>query len=139
MGRLLKRPGNINLRDASLAVFLRYSFIGGSEKGRSFMSDFRLFSARAQVARIGPHRPPVNALNQEFLGELTRAARTLAKRNDVWLISITSPLQPFSAGADLRRRFDRESSCYAPLLRTEDRGEALRAFLEKSAPVATGR
>ena len=68
------------------------------------MSTFQSLSVSGHIARVDLHRPPVNALNQEFVRELTRIARLLAKRRDVWLISITSSLQTFCAGADLKER-----------------------------------
>jgi enoyl-CoA hydratase/carnithine racemase len=41
--------------------------------------------------------------------------------------------------AALDRRFTFERSCYTPLIQTEDRTEALSAFLEKRPPVWKGR
>lgn len=56
------------------------------------------------IAHVDLHRPPVNALDRAFVRELTATARTLAARRDIWLVSITSSLPTFCAGADLKER-----------------------------------
>jgi enoyl-CoA hydratase/carnithine racemase len=68
------------------------------------MSSTLSLTVSSHLARIDLHRPPVNALNNEFVKELTQTARLLAKRKDVWLVSITSSLPTFCAGADLKER-----------------------------------
>lgn len=44
-----------------------------------------------------------------------------------------------NTAAGLSRGLAIESSCYAPLIRTQDRKEALQAFLERREPRWTGR
>lgn len=61
-------------------------------------------SVEDHLARVVLHRRPVNALNRPFVRELTAAARTLARRKDVRVISVTSSLGIFCAGADLKER-----------------------------------
>jgi methylglutaconyl-CoA hydratase len=56
------------------------------------------------IARVELNRPPVNALNREMVGLLTRAAGELAVRSDVWLVAVTSRTNVFCAGADLKER-----------------------------------
>ena len=56
------------------------------------------------VARVELNRPPVNALNREFVAELTRVAADLSGRDSVWLVAVTSRQKVFCAGADLKER-----------------------------------
>ena len=100
------------------------------------MSDFHSFSVSAHVARVELHRPPVNALNREFVRELTRTARILAKRNDVWLISITSSLQTFCAGADLKERATLPSSRVASTVKSIQM--MVRAWFSVPQPLIMG-
>jgi enoyl-CoA hydratase/carnithine racemase len=56
------------------------------------------------IARVELNRPPVNALNREFVAELTGLAHTLAATAEVWLVEVGSRQKVFSAGADLKER-----------------------------------
>ena len=56
------------------------------------------------IARVELHRPPVNALNGELVGELTSVAAQLAAKSDVWIVVVTSGEKAFCAGADLKER-----------------------------------
>jgi enoyl-CoA hydratase/carnithine racemase len=56
------------------------------------------------IARVELNRAPVNALNREFVEELTRLAHGLSKDDNVWLVAVTSRQRAFCAGADLKER-----------------------------------
>ena len=56
------------------------------------------------VATITLSRPPVNALNRQLVSELSGAVAELAADDDASVAIITSDLDHFSAGADLRER-----------------------------------
>ena len=56
------------------------------------------------TARVNLNRPPVNALNQALIAELTAAARSLGKRREVWVVALTASGMTFCAGADLKER-----------------------------------
>jgi enoyl-CoA hydratase/carnithine racemase len=58
------------------------------------------------LASVTINRPPVNALNQQLVRELTDIARSLAKKQDVWIIALRASGGVFSAGADLKERSD---------------------------------
>jgi enoyl-CoA hydratase/carnithine racemase len=58
----------------------------------------------AHIARVELGRPPVNALNREFVGELTDLALALSTNPEVWLVVVTSSQNVFCAGADLKER-----------------------------------
>ena len=76
-------------------------------KDRATREDQRavvLADVEDHLARVVLHRRPVNALNKPFVRELTAAARALARRKDVRVISVTSSLGIFCAGADLKER-----------------------------------
>ena len=63
-----------------------------------------IVSVDGHIARVELNRPPVNALNREFVAELTMVARRLADDNAVWLVAVSSRQKVFSAGADLKER-----------------------------------
>jgi enoyl-CoA hydratase/carnithine racemase len=100
------------------------------------MSNYHSFSVSAHIARVDLHRPPVNALNQDFVRELTETARLLAKRKDVWLISITSSLQAFCAGADLKERATLPAGRVASTVKRIQR--MVRAWVSVPQPVVAG-
>jgi enoyl-CoA hydratase/carnithine racemase len=100
------------------------------------MSNFHSISVLDHVARVDLHRPPVNALNREFVRELTRAARSLAKRKDVWLISITSSLEVFCAGADLKERASLPAAGVASTVKSIQR--MVHTWLRVPQPVVAG-
>jgi enoyl-CoA hydratase/carnithine racemase len=63
-----------------------------------------IVSVNDHIARVELNRPPVNALNREFVEELTMIARRLADDSAVWLVVVSSRQKVFSAGADLKER-----------------------------------
>jgi enoyl-CoA hydratase/carnithine racemase len=67
-------------------------------------SGFLGLRIEAHILHVSLNRPPVNALNREFIAELTRLARSLKNDKTVWLVSVTSSGSVFSAGADLKER-----------------------------------
>jgi methylglutaconyl-CoA hydratase len=100
------------------------------------MSSTHSLTISSHLARVDLHRHPVNALNAEFVRELTQTARLLAKRKDVWLISITSSLPTFCAGADLKERatlpVNRVSSAVKQIQ------QMVRAWISVPQPVVVG-
>lgn len=100
------------------------------------MSDFCSFSISGHLARIELNRPPVNALNQRFVRELTQTARLLAKRKDVWLISVTSSLEVFCAGADLKERTTLPATRVAATVKAIQR--MVRAWFSVPQPLIVG-
>lgn len=62
------------------------------------------FSIDGSVAHVVLNRPPVNALNREFVLELLSLGQSLSRKKDVWVVSVRSALKVFSAGADLKER-----------------------------------
>ncbi len=65
---------------------------------------YLIFRPDGHIARIDLHRPPVNALNTELVDELTECARALRRMDDIWLVVVSSRLEVFCAGADLKER-----------------------------------
>jgi methylglutaconyl-CoA hydratase len=62
------------------------------------------FSIDCSVAHVVLNRPPVNALDREFVLELTSLGRYLGRKKDVWIVAVSSALKTFCAGADLKER-----------------------------------
>ena len=62
------------------------------------------FSIDRSVARVVLHRPPINALNREYVLELLSLAQYLNRRKEIWVIAVQSAMKIFSAGADLKER-----------------------------------
>jgi len=100
------------------------------------MSSSHSLSVSEHIARLDIHRPPVNALNQELVRELTQTARLLSKRKDVWLVSITSSLNTFCAGADLKERAMISTSRVASTVKTIQ--QMVRAWVSVPQPVVAG-
>lgn len=88
------------------------------------------------IAHVELHRPPVNALDRAFVRELTATARTLAARKDVWLVSVTSSLPTFCAGADLKERAAMQPSRVGASVRAIQR--MVRTWFALPQPVIVG-
>jgi methylglutaconyl-CoA hydratase len=56
------------------------------------------------IARIVLNRPPVNALHREFVVELTSLTNALRVDDSVHIVTLSSALSVFCAGADLKER-----------------------------------
>jgi methylglutaconyl-CoA hydratase len=100
------------------------------------MSSTHSLTISSHLARIDLHHPPVNALNHEFVRELTQTARLLAKRKDVWLISITSSLPTFCAGADLKERATLPANQVSSTVKQIQ--QMVRAWIAVPQPVVVG-
>ena len=61
-------------------------------------------SIKQHIASVQLNRSPVNALNQEFVSELTHCAHSFKQNDDIWIVSVSSALEVFCAGADLKER-----------------------------------
>lgn len=65
---------------------------------------YTIVTSSDHVAHVELNRPPVNALNREFVAELTELAHTFATDDAIWLVAVSSRQKVFSAGADLKER-----------------------------------
>jgi len=77
---------------------------------------------------------PSSGFNEEYhriLGKIAAKAPLALRQAKKAIRATTLPM--------LNKGFTIESACYAPLVRTEDRAEALRAFAEKRLPVFRGK
>jgi methylglutaconyl-CoA hydratase len=94
------------------------------------------FDVQDHVARIVLHRPPVNALNKEFVAELAAVPRLVARSRDIWLVTLTSSLEVFSAGADLKERAAMPEARVAGHVKAIQR--MVRSWLSIPQPVVAG-
>ncbi len=117
-----------------LAQELPYSFIRESPRATIVSSHSVSFSQH--IAHIELHKPPVNALDHDFVLELTGTARRLAARNDVWVVTITSSLPTFCAGADLKERAAMHPSRVGSTVRAIQR--MVKAWFALPQPVIAG-
>lgn len=62
------------------------------------------FTVKDHIARVVLNRPPVNALNREFVSELVQCAASLKSNEDVWIVAVRAVGKAFCAGADLKER-----------------------------------
>ncbi len=65
---------------------------------------FVKLSVDNHILRVQLDRPPVNALNKEFVAELHRVAKNISTMDDVWEVVVSSSGSVFCAGADLKER-----------------------------------
>lgn len=65
---------------------------------------YTIVTVQDHIATVELNRPPVNALDREFVAELTGLARDLAATPGIWLVAVTSRQKVFCAGADLKER-----------------------------------
>jgi enoyl-CoA hydratase/carnithine racemase len=63
-----------------------------------------LLNIKNHIARVTLNRPPVNALNREFVAELINTAEKLKANEDVWIVAVRAEGKAFCAGADLKER-----------------------------------
>lgn len=56
------------------------------------------------IARVTLNRPPVNALNREFVAELVDVATSFKTNDDIWIVAVKAEGKTFCAGADLKER-----------------------------------
>ncbi|HEX9654039.1 MAG TPA: enoyl-CoA hydratase-related protein [bacterium] len=87
------------------------------------------------VGKLVIHRPPVNALNRELVGEIGRAAELIEQdvnANQIRVAIITAEGKYFCAGADLKERMDMPESEVAPTVRSI--GLAVNKIAEISVP-----
>lgn len=93
-------------------------------------------SIEDHTARVRLYRPPVNALNRELVSELTAAARSLARRSDVWVVALTARGSHFCAGADLKERAGIPNTSVIGIVRNIQKMTA--AWLNMPQPVIAG-
>jgi enoyl-CoA hydratase/carnithine racemase len=63
-----------------------------------------MMTIEGHIARVILQRPPVNALDQSLVSDLTRIARRLVRSRNIWLVHLGSSQSVFCAGADLHER-----------------------------------
>ncbi len=91
------------------------------------------FSIDKSVARIVLSRPPVNALNREYVLELLSLAQHLNRQKEIWVVAVQSALKIFSAGADLKERASLSAAQVASFERQIQK--MVRTWLELPQPV----
>jgi enoyl-CoA hydratase/carnithine racemase len=87
------------------------------------------------VAVVTMDRPPVNAVNAEFLDELTRVFDALSDREDVRAAILTGAGKVFCAGADIKARLEREPQPGDFWQHSRRAREAFHSILECRVPV----
>jgi methylglutaconyl-CoA hydratase len=85
------------------------------------------------VAHVSLNRPPVNALNHDFVSELTECASTFASLNDISVVTVGSSLNVFCAGADLKERSALTNARILPVVK--DIQKMVRRWLGVPQPV----
>jgi methylglutaconyl-CoA hydratase len=85
------------------------------------------------TARVVLNRPPVNALNREFVTELTLLAAELGHNESIHLVALSSALSVFCAGADLKERAFMPDGDVGPAVR--DIQSMVRAWCGLPQPV----
>jgi enoyl-CoA hydratase/carnithine racemase len=74
--------------------------------------------AQEGVGIIRIHRPPVNAMDEALIADLTECVREVSDREDVGSVVLTGEGSGFSAGADIQMMADFPSSDIAKFTRT---------------------
>ncbi len=91
---------------------------------------------RNHVAWVEVNRPPVNALNQDLVAELTEVARVAGRVDEVWVVVLCAAGRVFCAGADLKERAGIPASRVAEVL--ENIQNMITAWVEVPQPVVAG-
>lgn len=91
---------------------------------------------RDRVARVQLNRPPVNALNQDLVAELTEVARSLRRADNAWVVELCAAGKVFCAGADLKERAGLAGSRVAGVLRNIQC--MVTAWVDVPQPVVAG-
>jgi enoyl-CoA hydratase/carnithine racemase len=87
------------------------------------------------IARVTMDRPPVNAVNGQFLEELTQTFDVLSDRPDVRVAILTGAGRTFCAGADIKARLEREPQHGDFWQHSRRAREAFHAIVECRVPV----
>lgn len=58
----------------------------------------------SHIARVTLNRPPVNALNRDFVSELVNVASAVKSNKGIWTVAVRAEGKVFCAGADLKER-----------------------------------
>lgn len=94
--------------------------------------EFIRLDTEGWIGTLTLSRPPVNALSQAMVSELTRAASILAAANEISVVVIRSDQRHFCAGADLKERqvlaADKVASVVAAI------GDCFRSIAELPQP-----
>ncbi len=88
------------------------------------------------VIRVELDRPPVNALNQDLVAELTEVARSLHRAEDAWVVELCATGKAFCAGADLKERTGLPASRVAGVVKNIQ--NMVTAWIEVPQPVIAG-
>ena len=139
--RIAEEPATLGLRETALAIL---PGAGGTQRLPRLIGPSRakrwIFAAKMHTAREALADGAVDQV--VAAGDGMRAALALAR-----LIAANGPVavrlakRAIDDGFDLpiREALEKERLCYEGVLPTQDRLEALKAFLEKRAPVYKGR
>jgi enoyl-CoA hydratase len=87
------------------------------------------------VAVVTMDRPPVNAVNAQFLEEMMRTFDSLSDREDVRAAVLTGAGKVFCAGADIKARLEREPQPGDFWQHSRRAREAFHSILECRVPV----
>ena len=87
------------------------------------------------VAVVTMDRPPVNAVNAQFLEEMMRTFDSLSDRDDVRTAVLTGAGKVFCAGADIKARLEREPQPGDFWQHSRRAREAFHSILECRVPV----
>ena len=107
----------------------------GDEHTNAGSQPLRL-TVREHIARVQLDRPPVNALSQALVAELTSVALNFQSQEDVWVVVLTASGKTFCAGADLKERGALPRSHVAEVVRNIQR--MVVAWIDIPQPVIAG-
>ena len=93
-------------------------------------------TVRGRVARVQLDRPPVNALNQDLVAELTEVARFLRHTDSMWVVELCAAGKVFCAGADLKERAGLSDSRVSGFIQKIQR--MIAAWIDVPQPVVAG-
>jgi enoyl-CoA hydratase len=98
-------------------------------------NEFIRCDVRDHIALVTMDRPPVNAVNAQFLDELTRAFDELSERDDARVAILTGSGRLFCAGADIKARLEREPQPGDFWQHSRRAREAFHSIVECRVPV----
>lgn len=98
-------------------------------------NDFIKCDVQDHVALVTMDRPPVNAVNAQFLEELTLVFDELSDRDDARAAILTGAGRLFCAGADIKARLEREPRAGDFWQHSRRAREAFHSIVECRVPV----
>jgi enoyl-CoA hydratase/carnithine racemase len=98
-------------------------------------TEFIKCDVRDYIAQVTIDRPPVNAVNAQFLVELTQVFDALSDRDDARVAILTGAGRTFCAGADIKARLEREPEPGDFWQHSRRAREAFHSIVECKIPV----